>query len=530
MTDRVSGIVVPLFSLASSRSWGVGEFLDLPRFAEWLIAARQDIIQVLPLTEIPDEVTSPYSSLTAMALDPIYISLPAMADFAALGGEAALDPQERETLAALRSGSRVDHTRVRRLKSRWLRRAFERFARDERRPVSRRAQAFAAFANDESWWLDDYAVFRALRERYERRPWWDWPAPLARRDRNALDEARRSLAAEIEFRMYVQWVAAEQWADARRVAQPLRIYGDLPFMISGDSPDVWTNQHAFRFDATVGVPPDAFSETGQDWGLPPWRWEVMARTDFLWMRQRARRTAHLFDGFRLDHLVGLYRTYIRPIDEASKNFFAPSDEPSQLALGEHLVRLYLDSGAAIIAEDLGTVPDFVRASLARLGVPGFKVFRWERQWQAPGQPFIDPADYPEVSVATTGTHDTEPLALWWEALPADQRVLLLQIPSVRRHVSTDRVGTLLGAAELPPRVLEACLRSVLDGHSALALLPLQDVFGWRARINTPAQVDEENWTWRLPWPVDRLGEIDDAATGAARLAEWTTAAGRRSGR
>jgi 4-alpha-glucanotransferase len=525
VTPRASGIVVPVFSLTSTRSWGVGEFLDLPRFADWLVAAGQAVVQVLPLTEIPDEVTSPYSSLTAMALDPIYISLPSLDDFTALGGESALAVDERETLDAVRRSARIDHTRIRALKSRWLRHSFAHFTRHERPPISRRRQAFAAFVREEAWWLDDYALFRALRDRHARRPWWDWPAPLARRDRAALDDARQALADEIEFRKYVQWVAAVQWAEARRLAAPLRIFGDLPFMISGDSPDVWTNQLAFRFDATVGVPPDAFSETGQDWGLPPWRWEVMARTDFLWMRQRAQRTARLFDGFRLDHLVGLYRTYIRPIDPDVKPFFAPPDEPTQLALGEHLVRIYVESGASIIAEDLGTVPDFVRASLMQLGVPGFKVFRWERQWDAPGEPFIDPEDYPATSVATTGTHDTEPLSVWWEALSAELRLPVLEIPSVRRYLP-EEPAALARQASLPPVVLAACVQAVLAGRSALALLPLQDVFGWRARINTPAQIDDENWTWRLPWPVDRLDEVAEAASRAAVLAEWTKAAGR----
>lgn len=526
MSGRSSGIVVPLFSLTSSRSWGVGEFLDLPAFAEWLGAAGQRVVQVLPLTEIPDEVTSPYSSLTAMALDPIHISLPALEDFAALGGERGLDAEERETLDGMRRGDRVDHSAVRALKSRWLRRSFQEFARRERSPLSRRAQAFGAFAHDEAWWLDDYALFRALRDQQARRPWWQWPAPLARRDRAALDEARAALADEIAYRTYVQWVAAAQWSEARRLSRPLRIFGDLPFMISGDSPDVWTNQLAFRIDATVGVPPDAFSETGQDWGLPPWRWEVMARTDFLWMRQRARRTAQLFDGFRLDHLVGLYRTYIRPVEPTVKPFFAPPDEPSQLALGEYLVRIYLESGAEIIAEDLGTVPDFVRASLARLGVPGFKVFRWERDWRQPGQPYIDPGEYPAVSVATTGTHDTEPLAVWWTTLSPTQRALILQIPAVRRHLTEDRLGGLESAEGFPAAVRDACLRGVLDGRSALALFPLPDVFGWRDRINTPAQVDDENWTWRLPWPVDRLDQEAEALDRARALASWTEAAGR----
>ena len=135
------------------------------------------------------------------------------------------------------------------------------------------------------------------------------------------------------------------------------------------------------------------SATGQDWGLPAYRWDVFADRDFDWLRHRARRNADLCDGYRVDHLVGFYRTYYR--DGHGQAGFTPPDEPSQLALGERVL-VFRDAGAEIIAEDLGTVPDFVRASLARLEVPGYKVFRWERQWDDPGQPFRDPASYPSV--------------------------------------------------------------------------------------------------------------------------------------
>jgi 4-alpha-glucanotransferase len=313
----------------------------------------------------------------------------------------------------------------------------------------------------------------------------------------------------------VQWVAAEQWAAARNRSRPLAVFGDVPFMISADSPDVWTRQREFRFDATVGAPPDAFSEDGQDWGLPPWRWEVMAANDFEWMRHRARRTAALFDGFRLDHLVGLYRTYVRPLERSTKAFFSPPDETTQRQLGERLVRIYQDSGAEIVAEDLGTVPDFVHESLRKLRVPGFKVMQWERSWDEAGQPLIDPTRYPVNSVATSGTHDTEPLAAWWNAISDNERREMLSIPSVARYANT---GT---------PALDAILRALLDANSTLAIVPLQDVFGWTDRINTPALVDETNWTWRLPWDVDRLDDVPEAREKVKRLAEWTLAAGRQ---
>ncbi|HYU81016.1 MAG TPA: 4-alpha-glucanotransferase [Vicinamibacterales bacterium] len=526
MTHRRSGVLIPLFSLVSSRSWGVGEFTDLPIFSNWLRRAGQSLIQMLPVLEIPDHETSPYSALTAMALDPIYIALSEVDDFQEVGGEPRLTDDDRLALKAVRDASRVQHRAVRALKGRWLRRCHERFLRDEAGPQTPRFLRFDAFTQRESWWLDDYALFRALRGVHEQRAWWEWPEPLARRHEDALAQARTELAVEIAYRKYVQWVAAEQWDRARTGAAPVEVFGDVPFMISADSPDVWADQHEFRFDATVGVPPDAFSETGQDWGLPPWRWDVMSLNEFAWMRRRARRSAALFDGFRLDHLVGLYRTFLRPADVTVKPWFEPPDEASQLTLGERLVGIYQESGADIIAEDLGIVPDFVRASLRRLGVPGYKVLRWERRWSEPGQPFIDPAEYEEVSVATTGTHDTEPVACWWDTLAAEDRKRIVNLPSVRRHLPASSDGGVSAPAEFAPALADALIRALLGSASRFAILPIQDLFGWRDRINTPARIDESNWSWRLPWLVDTLEELEEPQSRADMLARWTREAAR----
>jgi len=493
---RQSGIVVPLFSLTSSHGWGIGEFPDLAEFAPWLAEAGQSVIQILPIHEMPPIESSPYSAMTAMALDPIYLAMEDVPDFAGIGGELALDGADRAEIARLRQSPRIDYAWVRRMKEKWLRKAFDRFLAMEVARGSPRALRFAAFTDEQAWWLDEYALFRALHARHDEQPWTAWPAAVAAAEGEAVQQARAALRSEITYRAYLQWLAAEQWAEARRKAWPVRVFGDLPFMISADSPDVWARQAEFRFDATIGVPPDAFSETGQDWGLPPWRAEVMRQNDFAWMRARARRYAALYDGYRIDHLVGLYRTYVRPIDTGVPAFFDPAEEAAQLALGETLVGILRGTGGApeVIAEDLGSVPPFVRASMARLALPGLKVLRWERHWDQEGQPPIDPASFPECSVATTGTHDIEPLA-----------------------------ATPDGQSE-PAR--QAVLEALLGSGAYLSLVPLQDVFGWTDRINTPAVVDEINWTWRVPFPVDTWLQRDDTLARADALKALTRMAGR----
>jgi len=488
---RTSGIGVPLFSVPTRRSWGLGEFPDLVDLARWADGAGQSIVQILPVMELPEHERSPYSALSSFALDPTYIALPDVPDFDALGGEGALDDLEQVVLADVRHARRVLYAEVRQLKRRWLRRAWEHFARVELKGRTRRADAFGDFCARESWWLQDYALFRALLDLHGQRAWWEWPEALLQAEPEAVAHARGRLHPQIVFLMYLQWIAAEQWKAARRQAAPVRVFGDLPFMISGNSADVWLRQPEFRLDATIGAPPDAFAEDGQDWGLPPWRWRVMRERDYAWFRARARRHAELFEGFRIDHLVGLYRTWTRPLDKTQPPHFEPAREAEQRALGEDLVGIFKSAGAEVIAEDLGSVPAFVRTSIATLGVPGFKVLLWERHWDQPGQPLIEPRTFTPLSVATTGTHDIEPLAA------------TLTEPEVRTAVA-----------------------ALLESGSYLSLVPMLDVFGWTDRINTPSVVNDLNWTWKVPRPVDTWGEWIEARERQSWLRDLTRATGR----
>jgi len=517
---RRAGLLIPLFSSPSSTSWGIGDIGDIEPVTAWLSAGGMRVLQLLPMNEMAAGERSPYSAISAMAIDPIYIRVPDVPEFEAAGGEASLGADDREHLSAVRRAARIDYAGIRLLKRAALRTAFDRFVDTEWKPATARAREFRTFVSEQAWWVEDYSLFRAIHAREQERAWWDWSEDLQRREPAAIDRARRELANEVLFYQYLQWLAGSQWQRARRRTHGVELFGDLPFMVDSDSADVWARQHQFHLDVSLGVPPDAFSATGQDWGMPVYRWEAVAADDYRWLRERARRSADLYDGYRIDHLVGFYRTYGRPKD-GGQPFFTPPDEPSQQALGERLLAIFRDPGAEIIAEDLGTVPDFVRASLARLGVPGFRVFRWERHWHTEGQPFREPTEYPAISVATTGTHDTEPLAVWWETAPEEERVKLGDVPTIQRLIG-GREFSHAPFAEIRDVLIEALFASGSD----LLLLPIQDAFGWSDRINEPATVGDQNWTYRLPWAVDQMGEVPEARERQQQLRAWAEKHGR----
>ena len=492
---RSAGVLVPLFSLRHEEGWGVGEFPDVGAVAPWLAEARLPVLMMLPLLEAAIGQNSPYSALSAFALDPVYVRLDDLPDFHDLGGEAALSPEERRELEAVRASPRVDYPTVRRLKNAWLHRSFRRFRESGAAAGGERAADLQRFREEQAHWLPDYALFRALKEAHHLDWWKGWGEGLRDRVPEALERARREHADAIAFFEYVQWIAFRQLAGARAEARRhgVALAGDLPFMVAEDSADVWARQDEFDLSATVGVPPDAFSDDGQDWGLPVYRWDVLRARDYDWLRQRGARSAELYDLVRIDHVVGFYRTYARPRD-GSPHYFVPADEAAQRRQGEEVMQAFRAAGVDLCAEDLGTVPPFVRESLTAIGVPGYRVLRWEKD----GDAFRDPDHWPALSLATTGTHDTEPVAVWWDELSEAERRAARAIPAL--HHLTDEQ-----AAHFTPEAHRAILEAVYRSGSDLLVLPIQDVFGLRDRINLPGTVGPENWSWRMPWSIAALG-------------------------
>ena len=514
---RAAGVLVPLFGLRSDRDWGVGEMLDVPRFCEWLAAAGHRWLQLLPIFEVAAGERSPYGALSAFALDPIYLALPAVEDFIAAGGAGALPAEDRAWLETVRSLPGIDYDTIRRVKRRALEIAFRHFRTSEWDTGSVRAVAFTRFRDAEREWLAEYALFRASLDEHEGRPWSTWEPSLRDRTAGGVEAARVRLARQTLFHEYVQWLAAEQWAAARRGARAagVQLKGDLPFTVGRDSADVWARQGEFALDRSLGAPPDAFSATGQAWGLPVCRWRTMAESGFAWLRGRAARAAELFDAFRIDHVVGFYRRYVFP-DDGTEAGFVPRRGRDQLVRGRRLLRVVQEasSGSSLIGEDLGVVPSFVRRSLTRLGIPGYRVLRWERD----GSVFRDPAAYPALSVATSGTHDTSSLASWWcDELDDAGRRALAEVPCFAALRSAGTACT--------PAVLTALLDGLYAAGSALVVIPMPDAYGGAERINVPATVGPANWGYRLPWTVDEL-----LGQGGRALREQLRSVAERHGR
>ncbi len=522
MTDarspgRQAGLLLPLFSCLSTRSWGIGEIGDIATVASWMRGAGLRAWQMLPIHESVGGQNSPYTVLSTASIDPIYVSVPLVSEFQDAGGEAGLGAADSDLLARVRASAAIDYLGVRTLKGRVLRMCFDRFVEQEWNRNSARADRLRAFAATHSWWLPEYALFRAIHFASGGVAWTSWEPGVRDRDARALSEARLRLSRDILFRQYLQWLAHEQWQSARLAARGMRLVGDFPFTAAEDSADVWANRDLFDLGATIGAPPDAFSKTGQNWGLPAFRWSALRGSAYEWFRGRAVRTAELFDAIRIDHVVGFFRTWVFPLD-GSERHFEPAEQPAQIEQGVAVLRRISESGAQIVAEDLGTIPPVVREVIGKLGIPGYKVLRWEREWDMPGRPFRDPLDYPAASVATTGTHDTDTLAAWWAGMGDTERAALLEVPSLG-----GLVGDAASAPEpvLTPEIRDGMLRALFASGSDLLVLPYQDVFGWTDRINVPAVVDDLNWTTKLRWPIDTFDSQQEAADRQRALRGWS---------
>jgi 4-alpha-glucanotransferase len=468
---RASGILLHPTSLPGR--YGIGDLGDAAyRFVDFLKAAGQQLWQIMPLgpTSYGD---SPYQALSAMAGNPLLISLDRLAEDRLL---ASWDLEKTPQF----SDSAVDFGAVIDFKSRLLWLSFANFQANA--GAAQRAE-FAGFVDEHQSWLTDYALFASLKAAHGGANWSTWEPELATRRPAALDQSRKSLAEEIRYHEYVQWQFARQWSTLKAYAnqQGIRIIGDIPIFVAYDSADAWAHPELFYFDAeghptaVAGVPPDYFSPTGQLWGNPLYRWDVMADTGYAWWIERFRATFEQVDIVRLDHFRGFASYWAVPATEKTAVKGRWEAGPGT-ALFDAVAQAL--GPRPIIAEDLGLITPRVRKLLAALDLPGMRVL----QFAFSGDPdnLYLPHNHTCNSVVYTGTHDNNTTLGWFKSAGQAERT------AVQRYLNSP-------GYEINWELIRLALMSV--AHSAI--FPLQDVLGIgsEGRMNTPGRATG-NWGWR----------------------------------
>lgn len=555
MNCRLAGILVPVFSLREPHDLGIGDVACLREFVRFASETEFGFVQLLPINETgPDN--SPYNAISSVAIEPMTLDCRA-STLRDLTDEAFAEVTSSYDLDAMREGN-VDYAQVRALKHALLRRAYEAFLANVFGKVDLRAEEFSSFLESEADWLNDYCVFRYLMARHgESQVWQEWEEPFRSKDSalaaigkeaGASPEKADEIDRELRYYAYVQWIASQQWAEVAEYAasNDVCLMGDIPFGVSLYSTDVWANLEIFDLDWYGGAPPETLfkddefvQKWGQNWGIPNYRWDVLEKTDYAWWRQRIGKTTDIFGMFRVDHALGFYRIYSFPWNPVRNDEFLPltheeaadrcdgrlpgfqprDDESEENRLanradGEKYLSMIQDAaeGAEVIAEDLGTVPPYVRPSLAELEIAGMKV----PQWEFTDGHVTSGLKYPACSFATYATHDHQPMPAQWDA--AKKVTAEADPDSDEWREARDFLAILCAFAgierpnEVAPdysdEVWLGLFRALSFSHSDRVAVMISDLLGERDRINVPGVMDGTNWSYRLPQTSSELFESD----------------------
>jgi 4-alpha-glucanotransferase len=469
---RASGVLLHPTSLPSRG--GIGDFGPAAyAFADYLASAKQGLWQVLPLGPLGFG-NSPYSSTSAFAGSPLLISLERLAD------RGWIDHAQVDALSV--EVEPVDYHRIFNRKMPLVFEAAHNFVRTA--PPSFRAR-FERFRRENLWWLDDFVFFDSLRAHFQLHSWTQWPSELAHRDPAALEMKRTELQDDLETRSAVQFFFFEQWHALRAYCaqRAIRMVGDIAIFVNLDSADVWTHPDLFRLshelqpEVVAGVPPDFFSKTGQYWGNPLYRWDVMQAQGYAWWIDRLRWATQNFDYIRLDHFRGFSQFWEIPAQEKTAVNGRWVDGPKDDLFNRLREAL---GGLPFFAEDLGYITADVHALRERLNIPGMAVLQFG--FGDAGSHSHLPHTFTPDKVVYTGTHDNDTILGWWESGASEEE---------RRHARS-----YLGEAQ--DGVNWSMIRCAINSAASLCVVPLQDIFGLgsEGRMNIPSQPDG-NWRWRF---------------------------------
>jgi 4-alpha-glucanotransferase len=555
-----AGVLIPLFSVYSEKSSGIGDLEDLKLVVDWAKYTSNSVIQLLPMNEV-GVLSCPYDALSSFALEPCYISL---RGFSSLKGrKAGVNPAENLY---------VDYA----VKEEKLRLLWDIYLGND---LSEETD-FEDFQKENAYWLQDFALFKVLKEFYRGTPWYEWEEKFRQRNRQALQDFWQENVEKVTFQMWLQWVAFRQFRSCREYAQAKGVFlkGDLPVLVSRDSADVWAHPGFFKLDFAAGAPPDMYCAKGQRWGMPTYNWGNIAKDNYLYIKEKLKYAENFYNILRIDHVVGLFRIWSIPYGEPLENqglngSFDPSDEKLWPEHGRDILSVLIKNTKMLFcAEDLGVVPRCCTQALLEFGVPGNDVQRWVKDWNN-RHDFLAPGEYRQLAVSMLSTHDTTNWKAWWqyEAGTVDeglfirkcadrkidfQRVKielfdprlsfhgrlrwkkeidcidkLVCILGKRREEIGDfielyensyseknKLWKMLGfsgeaSEEADSELLSRILRFTLDSravfciNSIVDLLGLADIFSgdpYQYRINTPGTISPKNWSLRLPLSLEQL--------------------------
>lgn len=479
---RGSGLLIHVSSLPSK--YGVGDFGNgIFSFIDILHQMRQRYLQILPLTPVDLAYDcSPYHSISAFAGNQLFISLDELAEEGLLSMEelSFFDSYPNDTAYFKEAFD---------IKQKYLYMAFSAFKK-------RNDASFEEFCWDNAYWLEDYALFKTLKAKFNKKPWFEWPEEFKRRDKNALDIFTKTLANEIDFEKFIQFMFYNQWKKVKNHANGngISIIGDIPIYVDLDSSDVWSHSQYFKLNenglplGVAGVPPDYFSSTGQLWGNPVYNWEKLKEDNFSWWIKRFDNSLKLYDFVRIDHFRGLIAFWEVPYGETT----AINGTWIQVPTYELIDALKSKfTNLPVIAEDLGLITQDVTEAMKKYDFPGMKVLQFAFGGDATN-PYL-PHNFEKNSVVYTGTHDNNTSRGWFESEATEKEKI-----NLKRYIGHD-----VSSEGINWELVRLAISSVSD----ISIFPVQDIMGLgsNARMNIPGTAFGN---WRFRFSFGQISEFD----------------------
>jgi 4-alpha-glucanotransferase len=555
-----AGVLIPLFTVHSENSYGVGDLGDLKLIIDWAKSIANSIIQLLPMNEV-GPLFCPYDALSSFALEPAYICLK---DFPEISG--------KKFNSSLTEPNYVDYG----LKKEKLQLLWDVYLEAD----LTEALDFEEFQRKNSYWLLDFALFKVLKDHYQGKPWYEWEPGFKNRQPELLREFQQDNIEKITFQMWLQWILFKQFkeASAHAAANNIFLKGDLPVLVSRDSADVWSHLEFFKLDFAAGAPPDMYAALGQRWGMPIYNWEAIARDNYRYIKEKLIYAQEFYSILRIDHVVGLFRIWSIPYNDLPENqgvngVFDPFSEQLWDEHGRKILNVLVQNTKMLLcAEDLGVIPKCCTDVLLEFGIPGNDVQRWVKDWKIKHN-FLEPQEYRALAVAMLSTHDTTNWKAWWqyEAGTVDEALFIRKCNERKIDFAKtslklfdanlsfhgrlrwkkeidcldkllwelgrkkDEVGDFIELYEntfqekeklwkilgCPGAMTEAAseellaevIQFILDSRAIFCINSIRDYLGlsdifkgdpYQYRVNVPGTISSKNWSLRLPLSLEEL--------------------------